>query len=85
MGGKGSGRKPGQPGRRPRPTTKQLAKAARLAADHLARKESWWQRERLVREAYSNPSYAERQCDRCGQSYRGPAVYCSLDCAVADA
>jgi hypothetical protein len=38
-----------------------------------------------ARSAYRDDSFAERTCDRCGRSYRGPAVYCSLECAVADA
>lgn len=38
-----------------------------------------------VRAAYRDDAFPERSCDRCGTSYRGPAVYCSLDCAVADA
>jgi hypothetical protein len=37
------------------------------------------------RAAYVDESYPERNCDRCGKPYRGPAVYCSLDCAVQDA
>lgn len=37
--------------------------------------------------AYRNDSCPERTCenDRCGRRYRGPAVYCSLICAVDDA
>jgi hypothetical protein len=37
--------------------------------------------------AYFDPAEAERQCDRdgCGETYHGPAVYCSLACAEADA
>lgn len=35
--------------------------------------------------AYHNDSYPERACDRCKRPYRGPAVYCSLACALADA
>lgn len=34
---------------------------------------------------YRDDAYAERDCDYCGTRYRGPAVYCSLRCAVADA
>ena len=34
---------------------------------------------------YSDESYPERQCDHCGNKYRGPAVYCSLYCALNDA
>lgn len=35
--------------------------------------------------SYQDGSFPERECDRCGKPYRGPAVYCSLECAVADA
>lgn len=35
--------------------------------------------------AYSDPSFPERECDHCGQLYQGPAIYCSLGCALADA
>ena len=35
--------------------------------------------------AYVDISFQERPCDRCGNLYRGPAVYCSLACAIADA
>ena len=34
---------------------------------------------------YHNPKLAARLCDLCGRSYHGPAVYCSLVCAVRDA
>jgi hypothetical protein len=34
---------------------------------------------------FFDPAYPERACDRCGRSYRGPATYCSLECAMADA
>lgn len=33
---------------------------------------------------YENASFPERACDYCGKTYRGPAVYCSLECAKAD-
>jgi hypothetical protein len=36
-------------------------------------------------EAYRDESFDERACDLCGKPYRGPAVYCSLECALADA
>lgn len=29
--------------------------------------------------------FPERLCDHCGKPYQGPAVYCSLDCALRDA
>jgi hypothetical protein len=35
--------------------------------------------------AYSDDSYPERECERCVKLYRGPAVYCCFECAVADA
>lgn len=35
--------------------------------------------------AYRDDTFPERKCDYCGKLYRGPAVYCSLPCAVADA
>jgi hypothetical protein len=38
-----------------------------------------------VRAAYRNDNFVERACDCCGRLYRGPAVYCSLDCTLADA
>jgi RecJ-like exonuclease len=34
--------------------------------------------------SYINPDYPERTCDYCGKLYRGPAVYCSLECATDD-
>lgn len=34
---------------------------------------------------YRDDTFPERLCDGCGQLYRGPAVYCSLECAVDDA
>jgi hypothetical protein len=46
---------------------------ARAAAAHKARS------------AYRDDSFPKRACDRCGKNYRGPAVYCSLECATADA
>jgi ribosomal protein L37E len=41
--------------------------------------------DRLAAAAYCNSVYPARACDGCGKSYQGPAVYCSLECAVADA
>lgn len=38
-----------------------------------------------ARTAYHDPSYPPRDCDACGRHYTGPAVYCSLGCALADA
>lgn len=34
---------------------------------------------------YRNEAYPDRACDRCGKIYRGPAVYCSIECAIEDA
>lgn len=39
----------------------------------------------FARSAYRNDSFPRRYCDYCDAIYRGPAVYCSLECAVADA
>jgi hypothetical protein len=33
---------------------------------------------------YHDERFPERPCDHCGKLYRGPAVYCSLECAVDD-
>ena len=38
-----------------------------------------------ARASYRDDGFAERPCDHCGKPYRGPAVYCSLECAIADA
>jgi hypothetical protein len=34
---------------------------------------------------YADDSYPKRTCEHCSKLYRGPAVYCSIECAVADA
>ena len=34
--------------------------------------------------AYRDDTFEPRKCDYCGQEYRGPAVYCSLECATDD-
>ena len=36
-------------------------------------------------QTYHDDSRPERACHHCGKPYRGPAVYCSLQCAIADA
>lgn len=43
--------------------------------------------EARARAAYHDPTYPERTCEYepCSKTYTGPAVYCSLDCAIADA
>ena len=33
---------------------------------------------------YADARYVERCCDCCGKPYKGPAVYCSLKCALED-
>ncbi len=38
-----------------------------------------------ARAAYRDESYPPRLCDYCEQRYRGPAVFCSLECALASA
>lgn len=38
-----------------------------------------------ARLAYHDPAEPERACEHCGQPYRGPAEYCSIECADADA
>lgn len=38
-----------------------------------------------VKDAYFDPRFLARGCDNCGKVYNGPAVYCSLACALADA
>ena len=42
-------------------------------------------RPRAAVEAYADPTRPPRPCDHCGRSYRGPAAYCCLSCALADA
>jgi hypothetical protein len=37
-----------------------------------------------AKKSYHNDTYKERACDKCGTMYQGPAVYCSLKCAVDD-
>jgi hypothetical protein len=39
----------------------------------------------FARASYRDDSYPSRACDHCGQPYRGPAIYCSFECAIADA
>jgi glutaredoxin len=36
-------------------------------------------------QSFENEAYEPRQCDYCHRVYRGPSVYCSLTCAMADA
>lgn len=38
-----------------------------------------------ARGAYRDDSRPARTCDACGKPYHGPAVYCSLECAMGDA
>jgi hypothetical protein len=37
-----------------------------------------------VDDLYRDERFTERQCDFCGKPYRGPAGYCSLECAMDD-
>jgi hypothetical protein len=62
-----------------------MTRKHRFRAGPPRKSEAWWRLQRLARDAYLNDAYPERKCDRCGKVYRGPALYCSLDCAVADA
>jgi hypothetical protein len=39
----------------------------------------------MAESAYVDPTLPPRECDNCHKIYRGPAVYCSLECALADA
>jgi hypothetical protein len=39
----------------------------------------------ILEASYRDDTFPERLCDRCGTLYRGPAVYCSLQCALDDA
>jgi uncharacterized OB-fold protein len=45
----------------------------------------WADARQRAEKAYRNDKYPPRECDRCGKVYRGPAVYCSLQCAELDA
>jgi hypothetical protein len=45
----------------------------------------WAASETRAKRAYRDDSFPERECDHCGKTYQGPAVYCSLECAMADA
>jgi hypothetical protein len=47
--------------------------------------ERWRLARERARSAYRDDRYEERACDHCAKLYRGPAVYCSLECALADA
>lgn len=38
-----------------------------------------------ARAMYRDASQPERTCERCWRPYHGPALYCSLRCALADA
>lgn len=38
-----------------------------------------------ARAAYRDPTCPARQCDNCGQEYRGTAVFCSHACAMGAA
>lgn len=38
-----------------------------------------------AKRAYHDTSFRERRCDYCNEFYQGPAIYCCLRCALADA
>jgi hypothetical protein len=65
------------------PGTQTLAEAERIVErilPPLPEQINAWARAR-----YRDDSFPSQVCEKCGQTYHGPAVYCSLDCAVADA
>jgi hypothetical protein len=37
-----------------------------------------------ARASYEDKSFPQRSCDHCKRLYQGPAVYCSIECAIAD-
>lgn len=39
----------------------------------------------FARASYHDDTCTPRPCDKCGKVYCGPAVYCSFECAIADA
>jgi phage FluMu protein Com len=52
----------------------------------IATHEDYLRTQNAVRAAaYRDQRFSERACDHCGKPYRGPAVYCSFECAIADA
>jgi hypothetical protein len=40
---------------------------------------------KMAEAAYRDDKFEPELCHHCGVSYRGPALYCSLTCAIADA
>lgn len=39
----------------------------------------------FARSRYSDTSCPPRACDHCQRTYQGPNIYCSFECAIADA
>lgn len=66
-------------------STMQAAWEAALRGDLAERDRLCDAAKAAVEADYRDDSFPERACDRCGTLYRGPAVYCSLKCALADA
>lgn len=62
-------------GARPLSTAERQARFKQRQAAQLA----------FARAAYRNPACAQRRCDHCGDLYRGPAVFCCIECAMAAA
>jgi hypothetical protein len=58
---------------------------ARGGAPKTRKRKPWRAAAKKARRAYRDETFPERACDKCGKLYRGPAVYCSLTCALADA
>lgn len=38
-----------------------------------------------ARAAFRDKNWIEQNCERCGEAYRGPSMYCSHGCATLDA
>jgi hypothetical protein len=53
-----------------------------LDSDHHPIVENYQQR---AEASYHDTHYPQRYCDHCDNPYTGPAVFCSLRCAVAAA
>ena len=55
-----------------------------------AERQARWKRRqaeqlRFARAAYHDPKCCAARCMHCGHEYTGPSLYCSLECAMADA
>jgi hypothetical protein len=59
-----------------------LSENARAMVDGAMAGIASQQHQRQQRAAYHDPTFPPRQCSHCGLTYTGPAVYCSLACAL---